>query len=62
MNHTLPIFVYLFIALIVSQIPYVRVYFSLCNTLLYKIICVILEGGVSKEIKLYSDRSIQIQT
>lgn len=60
MNHTLPIFVYLFIALIVSQIPYVRVYFSLCNTLLYEIIRVIIGGGYSKKIKLHSERSRRI--
>lgn len=60
MNHTLPILVYLFIALIVTQIPYLRVYFSLGNTLLYEVIRVMLEGGVKKKINLHNEGSGRI--
>ena len=52
LNRALPILVYLFIALIVTKIPYVRVYFSNLNTLLREVIRVILEGVVANRINL----------
>lgn len=60
MNHKLPIIVYLFTVLIVTRIPYIRIYFSFCNTLIHEVIGVILAGGFSKKIKLNYDRSRQI--
>ena len=57
MNHTLPIPIYLFIALIATHIPYIRAYFSLCNTLLHEVIMVILEGRRASKIYLPNDSS-----
>jgi hypothetical protein len=60
MNHTLPIIVYLFSALIVTQIPFLRGYFSLCNTLLHEVIRLVLEGKLVKKINLHNKQSGQI--
>ncbi|KKI93501.1 hypothetical protein WQ54_04550 [Bacillus sp. SA1-12] len=57
-NYTFPIYVYLLTALIVSQIPYVRVYFSLCNTLLHEVIRVILTGGVFNKMTLHNKQNL----
>jgi hypothetical protein len=60
MNHSLPILVYLFSALIVTQIPFLRGYFSLCNTLCHEVIQLVLEGKLAKKITLHNNQSGQI--
>lgn len=54
-NHPLPILVYLLIAFAVTRIPFVRVYFSVFNTLLHEIIRIIIDGGITNKIKLHKD-------
>ncbi|WP_299090995.1 M50 family metallopeptidase [uncultured Metabacillus sp.] len=60
LNHPFPILVYLLTALIVSHIPYIRVYFSLCNTLLREVIRALLARGLSYRIKLNNDEANRI--
>lgn len=57
-DFSLPIIAYLAIALLISRIPYLRVYFSLIFTLLHEVIRVCLEGG-SSAIKLQMDGTSQ---
>ncbi|MCM2535979.1 hypothetical protein NDK43_31425 [Neobacillus pocheonensis] len=58
MNTTILIFIYVAAALVVSRIPFLRVYLSLCYTLLYEVICVLcLKGGLGQKIKLHKDGS-----
>ncbi|HEY2421722.1 MAG TPA: M50 family metallopeptidase [Neobacillus sp.] len=57
MTNTMLILMYVAIALVCSRIPYLRVYFSLCNTLLQQVVCVCLEGGITNKIKLHKDGS-----
>lgn len=56
MNDLLPIFVYLLTALVITQIPFLRVYFALCNILLHEIIWVMVEGAFINKIKLHYNR------
>lgn len=51
----LPILIYLMLAFVITRIPYVRAYFSLCNILLYEVIRVILEGSLGNKIFLSPD-------
>lgn len=60
MNHSLPILVYLLSALIVTQIPFLKAYFSLCNTLCHEVIRLVLEGKLAKKITLPNNQSEQI--
>lgn len=61
MNTTILIFIYVAAAFVVSRIPFLRVYLSLCYTLLYEVICVLcLKGGLGQKIKLHKDGSGQI--
>ena len=55
MDSTILILMYVVIALAGTRIPYVRVFLSLCNTLVYEVIYVCLEGGVTNKIKLHKD-------
>lgn len=60
MNSTILILIYLAAALLVTGIPFLRVYLSLCYTLLYEVICVLfLKGGFGEKIKLQRDGSWQ---
>jgi len=59
MNDKWSILIYLLMALIVTQVPYVRVYSSLCNTLIRDIIRVILEGRKTKKKNLPINHLIQ---
>lgn len=54
MDQPLPIFIYLILALSIIRIPYIRAFFSLCNTLLFEVIRVILEGSIGNKIILSS--------
>lgn len=47
------------IALVVTRLPYLRVYLSLCYALVYEVICVCLEGGRTNKIKLHKNGSGQ---
>jgi hypothetical protein len=50
--YSLPIIVYLAVALAVTRIPYVRTYLSICYILLYEVIRTLISGGKSKRIRL----------
>lgn len=52
MNNLYPLFVYLFIALIVAHIPLLRHYFSSCNKLCHEVIRLLIEGKNAKKIKI----------
>ncbi|WP_409304083.1 M50 family metallopeptidase [Peribacillus sp. SCS-155] len=61
MNHTLPILIYLVIALLVTRIPYLGVYFSLFNTLSQEVVRVLLEGGIANKISLKTRSDARIE-
>ncbi|WP_042354492.1 M50 family metallopeptidase [Bacillus rubiinfantis] len=43
-----PIVIYLAVALLMTRIPFLRVYFAQCNTLLHEVIRVCIQGGMTK--------------
>ncbi len=55
MNIKMLILLYVVIALVLSRLPYARVYVSHCYTLLNKMISVFLDGRMSNKIKLFKD-------
>lgn len=61
MSTTSLMLIYFAAALAISRLPMIRVYFSLCNTLIEKIICVLVvavtKEGKSNKIKLYNNGS-----
>lgn len=63
MSNTTFILIYLAAALVISRLPFLRVYFSLCNTLMEEIFhvcaCVVSKDGSSSKIKLFKDGSGQ---
>lgn len=58
-NRTMLVLLYVAITLVGSRIPYLRVFLSLCHTLVHEVICVCLEGGITNKIKLHKDGSGQ---
>lgn len=53
MIHSWPIVLYLAVALVVTKIPYVQTYLSICYTLLHEVISILLSGwGKRKQIRL----------
>ncbi|RBW69388.1 hypothetical protein [Bacillus taeanensis] len=52
MTYLLPIIVYLAAAFVVTRIPYIRTYISLCHTLLHEVFRVLISRGKRKKIKL----------
>ncbi|MED4460709.1 M50 family metallopeptidase [Metabacillus fastidiosus] len=57
MNDSLSIIVYLAAAFVITRIPYVRTYLSICYTLLHEVIIVLVGGRTSKRIRLLKNYS-----
>lgn len=59
MNTSMLILIYVAIAVVGSRLPYLRVYLAHCNTLVFEVISVCIEGGKTNKIKLHKDGSGQ---
>ncbi|MCL6570894.1 MAG: M50 family metallopeptidase [Bacillus sp. (in: Bacteria)] len=59
MNTPMLVLFYVAIAAVGSRIPFLRVYLAHCNTLVFEVISVCIEGGKTNKIKLYKDGSGQ---
>jgi hypothetical protein len=57
-----PILVYILISWVVTRIPFIKGYFSLCNTLLHGVIRGVLEGGLLNKINLVKNDTNRMST